>query len=62
MRQLKSLASQKDEKMVVKIRREFGLRQIKRGNRKCLCCNRNFASPDIAAQKMCNDCREKGEL
>jgi uncharacterized paraquat-inducible protein A len=58
----KSLASQKDEKMVIKIRREFGMRQIKRGKRHCLCCNRIFASPDLAAQKMCFDCRVKGEL
>ena len=62
MKELKSLAAIKDEKMVVKIRKEFGMRQIKRGRRPCLCCNKIFASPDLAAQKMFGDCRLKRDI
>lgn len=61
MKEIKSQAAIADQKNLNKLRKELGMRLIKRGNRKCLCCNKNFASPDVAAQRMCNHCREKQE-
>lgn len=61
MKEPNSIASIEDDRYIKKIRSKLGMRQIKRGNRKCLCCNKNFASPDTANQKMCNDCRTKGD-
>ena len=51
--------SDKDSKIVTKIRKEFGLQPIRKGNRRCLKCDRNFNSPDLANQKMCRVCRDE---
>lgn len=61
MKEIKSQAAIADQRNINKLRKELGMRLIRRGNRKCLCCNKNFASPDIATQKMCNRCRETQE-
>lgn len=57
----KSMQSIADKKAIKKLREQLGLVPIKAGNRKCLCCNKNFASLDLANNKMCADCRTKGD-
>lgn len=42
-------------------RKIMGLRQVKRGDRYCLSCNKKFFSLDLASIRCCEYCREKEE-
>lgn len=61
MKLKKSEQSIADKRQIKVMREKLGLPALRSGNRKCLCCNKNFASLDLANQKLCADCRTKGE-
>lgn len=48
----------KDENLdsVNKIRKQIGLKIIRRGNRECLKCSKDFYSRDLANNKICDQC------
>lgn len=44
-----------------KFRQEAKLREIKRGDRICLCCERMFFSDDLKQVKLCERCQFRKE-
>lgn len=47
-----------DEKHIEEFRKEIGLREIKKGVRKCLSCDLEFMSPDLRNIKTCVKCKK----
>ena len=40
-----------------KLREHYGLKPVRRGDRRCLRCDKKFFSEDLTNIKMCNTCR-----
>jgi len=53
----RSRAKNHEAEQINNLRVHIGMLPVKEGNRKCLCCEKNFFSEDLANQKCCDNCR-----
>lgn len=56
---MKSKEQIREDQEIARLRARSGLPQIKKGNRRCLCCDKKFKSQDLANEKCCENCRRE---